>query len=295
HFSFPVLQPCKRSLINGRHKSRGRATWGSGEREGRRRGRARPSGRLPPIPRHRASEIPPFPLLHPPTRPAGPDPDLISPPPPRAGQDGSRVGSGQVQAGLPRRPVRRQDQHHHPLHMYDKFDNTYQATIGIDFLSKTMYLEDRTVRLQLWDTAGQERFRSLIPSYIRDSSVAVIVFDVASRQSFLNTSKWIEEVRTERGSDVIIVLVGNKTDLVDKRQVSIEEGEGKAKDLGVMFIETSAKAGFNIKALFRKIAAALPGMETLSSAKQEDMVDVNLKSSNANSSQSQAQAGGCSC
>jgi Ras-related protein Rab-6A len=101
--------------------------------------------------------------------------------------------------------------------MYDKFDNTYQATIGIDFLSKTMYLEDRTVRLQLWDTAGQERFRSLIPSYIRDSSVAVIVFDVANRQSFLNTARWVEEVRTERGSDVIIMLVGNKTDLVDKR------------------------------------------------------------------------------
>ena len=64
-----------------------------------------------------------------------------------------------------------------------------QATIGIDFLSKTMYLEDRTVRLQLWDTAGQERFRSLIPSYIRDSSVAVIVYDITDRQSFLNSSK----------------------------------------------------------------------------------------------------------
>ena len=61
--------------------------------------------------------------------------------------------------------------------MYDSFDTTYQATIGIDFLSKTMYLEDRTVRLQLWDTAGQERFRSLIPSYIRDSSVAVVVYE----------------------------------------------------------------------------------------------------------------------
>ncbi|KAL0007449.1 hypothetical protein SO802_008951 [Lithocarpus litseifolius] len=154
------------------------------------------------------------------------------------------------------------------------------ATIGIDFLSKTMYLEDQTVRLQLWDTAGQERFRSLIPSYIRDSSVAVIVYNVVSRQSFLNTSKWIEEVRTERGSDVIIVLVGNKTDLVEKRHVSIEEGEAKARDLNVMFIETNAKAGFNITALFRKIAAALPGMETLPSTKQEDMVDVNLKSSN---------------
>ncbi|KAK7861557.1 ras-related protein rabh1b [Quercus suber] len=175
--------------------------------------------------------------------------------------------------------------------MYDKFDNTYQATIGIDFLSKTMYLEDRTVRLQLWDTAGQERFRSLIPSYIRDSSMAVIVYDVANRQSFLNTYKWIEEVRTERGSDVIIVLVGNKTNL----QVSIEEGEAKAHDLNVMFIETSAKAGFNIKALFRKIVAALPGMETLSSTKQEDMVDVNLKSSNAATMQSQPQSRGCAC
>lgn len=160
--------------------------------------------------------------------------------------------------------------------MYDKFDNTYQATIGIDFLSKTMYLEDRTVRLQLWDTAGQERFRSLIPSYIRDSSVAVVVYDVSNRQSFLNTVRWIEEVRNERGSDVIIVLVGNKTDLVDKRQVSIEEGDAKARDFSVIFIETSAKAGFNIKALFRKIAAALPGMESLSAAKHEDLVDVNL-------------------
>ncbi|KAL4334026.1 hypothetical protein GQ457_07G004480 [Hibiscus cannabinus] len=180
--------------------------------------------------------------------------------------------------------------------MYDKFDITYQATIGIDFLSKTTYLEDRTVRLQLWDTAGQERFRSLIPSYIRDSSVAVIVYDVANRQSFLNTSKWVEEVRSERGSDVIIVLVGNKTDLVDKRQVSIEEGDNKAREFGIMFMETSAKAGFNIKPLFRKIAAALPGMETLSSTKQEDMVEVNLGSS-GNSSQNAEQqgGGGCSC
>jgi len=141
--------------------------------------------------------------------------------------------------------------------MYDTFDSTYQATIGIDFLSKTMYLEDRTVRLQLWDTAGQERFRSLIPSYIRDSSVAVVVYDVTNRTSFLNTGTWIEDVRTERGNDVVIMLVGNKTDLGDKRSVSIEEGEAKAKEYDILFIETSAKLGFNIKALFRKVASAL--------------------------------------
>ncbi|GLI60482.1 hypothetical protein VaNZ11_002641 [Volvox africanus] len=163
--------------------------------------------------------------------------------------------------------------------MYDKFDNTYQATIGIDFLSKTMYLEDRTVRLQLWDTAGQERFRSLIPSYIRDSSVAVVVYDITNRQSFLNTARWIQEVRTERGNDVIIFLVGNKTDLVDKRQVSIEEGDAKARELNVNFIETSAKAGLNIKALFRKIAAALPGMDSVTQNKQEQMEEVKLTTS----------------
>lgn len=117
--------------------------------------------------------------------------------------------------------------------MYDKFDSSYAATIGIDFLSKTLYLEDRTVRLQLWDTAGQERFRSLIPSYIRDSSVAVIVYDITNRQSFQNVSRWVDEVRAERGSDVIIALVGNKSDLVDARVVSIEEGDLKSKELKV--------------------------------------------------------------
>ncbi|KAJ7298757.1 hypothetical protein O6H91_Y437200 [Diphasiastrum complanatum] len=90
------------------------------------------------------------------------------------------------------------------------------------------------------------------------------------------------------------MLVGNKTDLVDKRQVSIEEGDAKAREFGVMFIETSAKAGFNIKALFRKIAAALPGMEALSSTKPEDMVDVNLKTT-VNSAQADNKSGGCAC
>ena len=82
------------------------------------------------------------------------------------------------------------------------------------------------------------------------------------RASFLNTSKWIEDVRNERGNDVIIVLVGNKTDMSEKRQVSVEEGEDRSTKEGIMFIESSARAGFNIKALFRKLANALPGMES---------------------------------
>lgn len=124
-----------------------------------------------------------------------------------------------------------------------------------------MYLEDRTVRLQLWDTAGQERFRSLIPSYIRDSSVAVVVYDITNKKTFENTRKWVDDVRGERGNDVIIVLVGNKTDLNDKREVTTQQGEEEAKKNNLMFIETSAKVGHNVKSLFKRIAQALPGME----------------------------------
>jgi Ras-related protein Rab-6A len=160
--------------------------------------------------------------------------------------------------------------------MYDNFDRHYQATIGIDFLSKTMYLEDRTVRLQLWDTAGQERFRSLIPSYIRDS--------------FTNTSKWVEDVRSERGNDVVICLVGNKTDLGnDKRQVSTEEGEERAKKDGLMFMECSAKAGYNVKSLFRKLATALPGnndggaaAKAAAGASGSNLIDIKVSSAPAN-------------
>ncbi|XP_026773742.1 ras-related protein Rab-41 isoform X3 [Pangasianodon hypophthalmus] len=175
--------------------------------------------------------------------------------------------------------------------MYDSFDNTYQATIGIDFLSKTMYLEDRTIRLQLWDTAGQERFRSLIPSYIRDSAAAVVVYDIANLNSFQQTSKWIDDVRTERGSDVIIMLVGNKTDLADKRQITTEEGEQRAKELNVMFIETSAKTGYNVKQLFRRVAAALPGMDSAPEKSKEDMIDIKLEKS----PELPVTESGCSC
>ncbi|KAN0140902.1 Ras family domain containing protein [Lactarius tabidus] len=166
--------------------------------------------------------------------------------------------------------------------MYDTFDNTYQATIGIDFLSKTLYLDDRTVRLQLWDTAGQERFRSLIPSYIRDSTVAIVVFDITNRQSFMSTSKWIEDVRSERGNDVMVVLVGNKADLSDTPQVTLEEATAKAQSLNIMFMETSAKAGHNVKSLFKKIAMSLPGMEKDGQNADAQNAKINVTSPPAN-------------
>mmetsp|Transcript_60419 Transcript_60419/g.145264 ORF Transcript_60419/g.145264 Transcript_60419/m.145264 type:complete len:210 (+) Transcript_60419:79-708(+) len=159
--------------------------------------------------------------------------------------------------------------------MYDQFDTHYASTIGIDFVSKSVPVDNGTVRLQLWDTAGQERFRSLIPSYIRDSQVAVIVFDLTSRESFASTAKWIIDVRAQRGTDVIIVLVGNKTDLASERQVSSAEIEARASEQDILFIETSAKEGFNIKLLFRRLATALPNLESSATPPNDPQV-INL-------------------
>ncbi|KAF8291011.1 small GTP-binding protein RAB6 [Trypanosoma cruzi] len=100
----------------------------------------------------------------------------------------------------------------------------------------------------------QERFRSLIPSYIRNSSGTIVVYDITSRASFLGTFKWIDEVRAERGDSVVIFLVGNKLDAQEKRVVSTEEAQKKAEEYNLVFMEVSAKQGKNVKALFRKMA-----------------------------------------
>jgi len=155
------------------------------------------------------------------------------------------------------------------------------------------------VRLQLWDTAGQERFRSLIPSYIRDSHVAVVVFDITSRESFEATSKWIADVRAQRGNDVILVLVGNKTDLADKRAVTTAELEARANEQEIMFIETSAKDGFNIKLLFRRLAMALPSLEKnndAAAASDPKVINLTLAPPTANGGDGSASsATSCGC
>ena len=145
--------------------------------------------------------------------------------------------------------------------IYGTFEAKDHPTVGIDFTSKTLQFENKTIRLQLWDTAGQERFRSLIPSYIRDSSVAIIVYDVTNRNSFTNLRRWIDDVRNERGNEVLLVIVGNKTDLEDK-QVTTDEGVKLAKDNEAIFAEVSARLGSNIQELFTNLASTLPGSES---------------------------------
>lgn len=92
--------------------------------------------------------------------------------------------------------------------------------------------------------------------------MAVVCYDITSKSSFDNIHSWVEQARTIRGDDLIIFLVGNKVDDAEKRQVLTEDGQAKADELGVQFMETSAKVGINVKALFKSIAATLPGMDS---------------------------------
>lgn len=139
--------------------------------------------------------------------------------------------------------------------VYDSFDKNYQATIGIDFLSKTMYLEDRTVRLQLWDTAGQERFRTITSAYYRGAMGILLTYDVTDRRSFENVRNWMANVKEHASERVDVALVGNKDDCEDgARVVARSEGEALARSFGVPFFETSAKSGDGVDAAFMGVA-----------------------------------------
>ena len=132
----------------------------------------------------------------------------------------------------------------------DKFEPDYQATIGLDFHSKNTEINGESIRLLLYDTAGQEKFKSLIPMYIRDANIILVVYDITVKESFIHTEHWVNETKDLRREDAIFVLIGNKTDLEDKRQVTSKEAEDFANEKGFIFHEVSAKTGDGVEDLF---------------------------------------------
>ena len=132
----------------------------------------------------------------------------------------------------------------------DKFETDYQATIGLDFHSKNIEINGSSIRLLLYDTAGQEKFKSLIPMYIRDANIILVVYDITLKDSFTHTEHWVNETKDLKREDAIFVLVGNKIDLADKRAISEKDAENFASEKGFIFQEVSAKTGDGIEELF---------------------------------------------
>lgn len=132
-------------------------------------------------------------------------------------------------------------------------------TIGVDFSMKTITVDGKQVKLQIWDTAGQERFRTITQSYYRSANGVIIVYDITKRSSFVNLQKWIEEVRRYTASNVILILIGNKCDMEEEREVEFSEAEAMCEFIPeILFVmETSAKENTNIEDAFICLAAEL--------------------------------------
>ena len=136
--------------------------------------------------------------------------------------------------------------------MNDTFTEEYQATIGLDFQSKNVQIDNQDIHLLLYDTAGQEKFRSLIPMYTRDSNIILLVYEINNKDSFTHLPDWINDLTNVNKDDVIFALVGNKIDLEESRQVTTEEGQKFAEEHGYIFQEVSAKTGDGFSDLFYK-------------------------------------------
>lgn len=145
---------------------------------------------------------------------------------------------------------------------YENTDEKYTPTIGIDFLTKNVYLEDKTIRLIMWDTAGSERFKSLIPSYIKNANAIILAYDITSKSSFNSLDKWLTDIADKVPANAYIIIAGNKLDIESKRQVSVEEVKKFADEKKLEYIETSAKTGNNIKKLFDTITSSLYDSKT---------------------------------
>ena len=135
------------------------------------------------------------------------------------------------------------------------FNETYEMSIGVDFMSKNLRYHGQNIKLQIWDSAGQEKYKGLIPSYVRNSSIVFVVYDVSSKASFNNVSSWISFIKSIENTTII--LCGNKIDLTT-REVQHDEGQQFAQKEGLSFFEVSAKTNENIKLMFYTAVADLP-------------------------------------
>ncbi|EFJ22260.1 rab family GTPase [Selaginella moellendorffii] len=135
----------------------------------------------------------------------------------------------------------------------NEFNHNSKATIGVEFQTQSMRINGKEVKAQVWDTAGQERFRAVTSAYYRGALGALVVYDITRKQTFENISKWLDELRTYGGSSVVTMLVGNKCDLTDIREVSVEEGKELAESENLFFMETSALASTNVKTAFQNV------------------------------------------
>ncbi|CAB0044498.1 unnamed protein product [Trichogramma brassicae] len=150
-----------------------------------------------------------------------------------------------------------------------RFQPVHDLTIGVEFGARMITIDGKQIKLQIWDTAGQEAFRSITRSYYRGAAGALLVYDITRRETFNHLTTWLEDARQHSNSNMVIMLIGNKSDLDARREVKREEGEAFAREHGLVFMETSAKTAANVEEAFINTAKEI--YEKI----QEGVFDIN--------------------
>ena len=164
------------------------------------------------------------------------------------------------------------------------FNSNSKATVGVEFLSKSFKINNRVFKIEIWDTAGQERYKSITAAYYKGAKGALAVYDITSKISFENIDKWMLEIKEKSSKDLKLMIIGNKSDLKDGRQVTNEEAMRKAQDTGIALMETSALDSTNVKEAFydllkemyKEISAKIAKVEeSLSDTKEAVQLETN--------------------
>ena len=155
----------------------------------------------------------------------------------------------------------------------NKFED-YNATIGIDFFSKVMTLPTgKEMKLLFYDTAGQEKYKSISFNLIKNAHGIILMYDISDRETFVDIGRWLESIKEAKGQNFPMILIGNKCDLTEVRQITKEEGEQLAKDNGFPFMETSCKEGINIEESIQMLVLNI--MQEIKSKRLKEIEDKN--------------------
>ena len=157
----------------------------------------------------------------------------------------------------------------------NSFQESHLATIGLDFRLKTITLENnRKIRIQIWDTAGEDRFRSITRNYYKGAHGIVLIYDVTDQQSFQHIKDWVDKIKEESNEGVIIYLVGNKIDLIDKRIITNADGKKLSEEIKIKYYETSAKDSTGVKEVFENLVKDMDNF--YSEQHQEEMETIHI-------------------
>ncbi|KAE8636261.1 hypothetical protein XENTR_v10002912 [Xenopus tropicalis] len=135
----------------------------------------------------------------------------------------------------------------------DSFTSAFVSTVGIDFKVKTVFKNEKRIKLQIWDTAGQERYRTITTAYYRGAMGFILMYDITNEESFNAVQDWSTQIKTYSWDNAQVILVGNKCDMEDERVISAERGKHLAEQLGFEFFEASAKDNINVKQTFERL------------------------------------------